>query len=63
MEQILDRKKNLNGEDTEEAIDYQVQKRSKRSVSSPRHVEALGELHRNIIVYSIWKTVYFTFSL
>ncbi|XP_055304525.1 A disintegrin and metalloproteinase with thrombospondin motifs 7 [Sitodiplosis mosellana] len=41
MEQILNRKKNLTGEEADEAIDYHVQKRSKRSVSSPRHVEAL----------------------
>lgn len=41
MEQILNRKKNLTGEEADDAIDYHVQKRSKRSVSSPRHVEAL----------------------
>lgn len=37
----LNRRKNLTFEDTEDIIDYQVQTRKKRSVSSPRHVEAL----------------------
>lgn len=42
LEQILNRKKNFTGDETvSDVIDYHVQKRSKRSVSSPRHVEAL----------------------
>lgn len=41
MEQILNRKKNLTGEEADEVIDYHVHKRTRRSVSSPRHVEAL----------------------
>lgn len=41
MEQILNRKKNQMDDDADEIIDYHVQKRNKRSISSPRHVEAL----------------------
>lgn len=41
LEQIRNRKKNLTAEITDDVIDYQVHRRSRRSVSSPRHVEAL----------------------
>lgn len=41
MEQILNRKRENENEMTADAFDYQIHKRKKRSVSSPRHVEAL----------------------
>lgn len=41
LEQIFNRKKNLTGDNADDIMDHHVQKRKKRSVSSPRHVEAL----------------------
>lgn len=41
LEQNLNRHKDLTSDEVDDVIDYQVQRRSKRSVSSPRHVEAL----------------------
>lgn len=41
MQHILNSQKNFTAENADDSIDYRIHQRSRRSVSSPRHVEAL----------------------